>query len=72
MGADIRATGDGFVVRGPTRLRGADVATFGDHRIAMALAVAGLLAQSETVLDDASVVDISYPGFFNDLRTLMP
>jgi 3-phosphoshikimate 1-carboxyvinyltransferase len=72
MGADIEATDDGFAVRGPTRLRGADVSTFGDHRIAMALAVAGLVAKSETVLDDASVVDISYPGFFNDMRTLLP
>ena len=72
MGADIEATDDGFTVHGPTRLRGAEVSTCGDHRIAMALTVAGLLAEGETTLDDASVVDISYPGFFNDMRTLIP
>jgi len=72
MGADIEATDDGFVVRGPTQLRGAEVSTFGDHRIAMALTVAGLMAEGATTLDDASVVDVSYPAFFNDLRTLSP
>jgi 3-phosphoshikimate 1-carboxyvinyltransferase len=72
MGADARELEDGFVVSGPTRLRGAKVSSRGDHRIAMALAVAGLLADAETTLDDASVVDVSYPGFFNDLRTLLP
>ncbi len=72
MGADIEATDDGFIVRGPTRLRGAEVSTFGDHRIAMALTVAGLMAEGATTLDETSVVNISYPDFFNDLRTLSP
>jgi 3-phosphoshikimate 1-carboxyvinyltransferase len=72
MGADVTATDDGFSVRGPVKLRGARVETCGDHRIAMALAVAALLADGETTLDDADVVEVSYPGFFNDLRTLVP
>ncbi len=72
MGADIEESDDGFSVTGPTRLCGAKVSAFGDHRLAMAMTVAGLLADGVTTLDDASVVDVSYPGFFYDLRTLLP
>ena len=71
MGADITELEDGFTVRGPTPLRGAKVSAHGDHRIAMAMAVAALLAKGPTTLDDASVVEISYPGFFADLSTLL-
>jgi 3-phosphoshikimate 1-carboxyvinyltransferase len=71
MGADITELDDGFRVRGPSRLRGAEVSTRGDHRIAMAMAVAGLMAEGNTTLDDASVVEISYPAFFADLSTLL-
>ena len=71
MGANVEALEDGFVVRGPTRLRGAKVSASGDHRIAMAMTVAGLLADGETTLDDDTVVEVSYPNFFNDLRTLL-
>ena len=71
MGGDITELDDGFIVRGPTRLRGAKVSTCGDHRIAMAMAVAALLAEGPTTLDDASVVEISYPDFFTDLSTLL-
>jgi 3-phosphoshikimate 1-carboxyvinyltransferase len=70
LGADITAGRDGFTVRGPSRLSGAAVSSFGDHRVAMAMAVAGLVASGETSIDDAGVVDISYPGFFNDLVTV--
>jgi 3-phosphoshikimate 1-carboxyvinyltransferase len=72
MGADIEELEDGFTVTGPTRLKGANVKSFGDHRLAMAMTVAGLLADGATTLDDDSVVEVSYPGFFNDLRTLLP
>ena len=71
MDADIDARDDGFVVRGPTRLTGARVSSFGDHRIAMAMAVAGLLANGETEISDSGVVDVSYPGFFDDLLSLV-
>jgi 3-phosphoshikimate 1-carboxyvinyltransferase len=67
MGADVVDHEDGLTVTGPTRLRGAAVSSFGDHRIAMAMAVAGMLADGETEIDDASIVDISFPGFFNNL-----
>jgi 3-phosphoshikimate 1-carboxyvinyltransferase len=71
MGANVEALEDGFVVHGPTRLHGAKVSASGDHRIAMAMSVAGLLADGETTLDDDTVVEVSYPNFFNDLRTLI-
>ena len=70
MGADIEATEDGFVINGPSRLAGAQVDSNGDHRIAMAMAVAGMVAKGETVIRDSGAVGISYPDFFSDLRTL--
>jgi 3-phosphoshikimate 1-carboxyvinyltransferase len=71
MGADINELDDGFQVRGPSRLRGAKVSSHGDHRVAMATTVAALMADGESTLDDASVVDISYPDFFTDLSALI-
>jgi 3-phosphoshikimate 1-carboxyvinyltransferase len=70
MGANIEATADGFTIQGPTRLCGAAVSSFGDHRVAMAMAVAGLVADGRTEIDNATAIDISYPGFFTDLRAL--
>lgn len=64
MGADVRALPDGFVVRGPTRLSGAELDARGDHRIAMALAIAASLADGPSSLAGAEWVDVSYPGFF--------
>ncbi len=63
MGADIEPRPDGFVVRGPTALQGSVVHSHGDHRLAMALAVAGLLATGETTVQDAGCIADSYPGF---------
>lgn len=71
MGADITALEDGWEIRGPRRLEGAHVQSYGDHRIAMALAVAGTLAKGETVIDGAECADISYPGFFDQLDSLL-
>ncbi|HKW06412.1 MAG TPA: 3-phosphoshikimate 1-carboxyvinyltransferase, partial [Candidatus Dormibacteraeota bacterium] len=70
MGADITATEDGWVINGPRDLEGARVDSVGDHRIAMALAVAGLMADGKTEIEGAECVDISYPGFFDDLEAL--
>ena len=70
MGADIAITADGFEVRGPTRLHGATVNSLGDHRVAMALAVAALVADGETTVTDSSSVSKTYPGFFADLATV--
>jgi 3-phosphoshikimate 1-carboxyvinyltransferase len=70
MGADITALEDGWAIRGPRYLEGARVRSHGDHRVAMALAVAGLLADGVTEIEDAECVDISYPGFFDQLESL--
>lgn len=67
MGAAIREFSDGFEVTGPTRLTGARVKTYGDHRIAMSLAVAALMAEGTTQLLGDRWVQISYPAFFEDL-----
>jgi len=58
------------VIRGGERLRGARLESHGDHRIAMALAVAGLVARGETEVEGAEVVAVSFPGFFECLNLL--
>ncbi len=63
MGADIVETKDGMVIKGPVKLEGAVVESFGDHRVAMAMAVAGLVAAGKTVIEDDACIDISFPGF---------
>lgn len=68
MGADIEERPDGFVVRGPVKLKGAQVESHGDHRLAMALSVAGLIASGETRINQADVTNISFPGFFDVLN----
>lgn len=70
LGADIDQTEDGFVVRGPTRLSGATLDAAADHRIAMAVAVAGLVAAGETVIEGAACAEVSYPGFADALGAL--
>jgi 3-phosphoshikimate 1-carboxyvinyltransferase len=67
MGADIEPLPDGFAVRGPTPLAGAELDARGDHRIGMALAVAASLADGPSTLSGAEWVDVSYPGFFDAL-----
>lgn len=70
MGATVEEFGDGLLVTGPVKLRGAEIETSGDHRVAMAFAVAGLVASGTTTIHDAECVQISYPGFFETLRQL--
>lgn len=70
MGADIEPTDDGFVVNGPTRLMGGAVNGLGDHRLAMALAVAALAAQGPTTVYGAEVTADSFPGFEVTLQAL--
>ncbi|NPV59856.1 MAG: 3-phosphoshikimate 1-carboxyvinyltransferase [Actinobacteria bacterium] len=71
MGGRLEELEDGFVVHGPAKLVGARVDSHGDHRIAMALAVAALCAEGETVISGWECVDISFPGFAELLRTLI-
>jgi 3-phosphoshikimate 1-carboxyvinyltransferase len=63
MGAQVIEMNDGLEIHGPAPLHGARVASFGDHRIAMAFAVAGLFADGETIVQDADCIRESYPGF---------
>jgi 3-phosphoshikimate 1-carboxyvinyltransferase len=70
MGAKIEERPDGLVVRGPQRLTGATVTSGGDHRMAMALAVAALGAAGETVIEDVACVETSFPGFAATVNAL--
>ncbi len=70
MGAVVDERPDGLRVPGRQRLQGAELDSFGDHRIAMAFAVAALRAEGETTIHDADAAGVSYPSFFEDLRTL--
>ncbi len=70
MGADIMATEDGMIIRGGKTLHGAVIPTKEDHRIAMSFAIASLVAEGDTEIEDAEVVNISYPDFYKDLRKL--
>jgi len=71
MGADIEEREDGFAVNGPTRLQGAVCESYNDHRIAMSLAVAALLAEGKTVIQSSECIDISFPGFEKTLKKLI-
>ncbi|PKO21781.1 MAG: 3-phosphoshikimate 1-carboxyvinyltransferase [Chloroflexi bacterium HGW-Chloroflexi-1] len=70
MGAQIEERPDGLVIHGPTRLTGTIVDSHRDHRLAMALAVAGLVAQGQTTVRDALVIDDSFPGFAEMMQAL--
>ncbi|MDI6655284.1 MAG: 3-phosphoshikimate 1-carboxyvinyltransferase, partial [Candidatus Hydrothermarchaeota archaeon] len=75
FGVDIEEKKDGLVIYGTGRLTGARVNStdklgMADHRMAMALAVAGLAAEGETSIENAECVEISFPDFFNILRSL--
>ena len=71
MGADIEEEEDGFTINGPTKLRGAVCESYNDHRIAMSLAVAALLAEGKTVIRNSECIDISFPGFEKTLQNLI-
>jgi 3-phosphoshikimate 1-carboxyvinyltransferase len=70
LGARVEPRPDGFIVEGPTVLRGGVVDSHGDHRLAMALAVAGLFAQGGVTIENAECVADSFPGFAGLMRSL--
>ena len=70
MGVRVDDRADGMAITGGQRFRGARVASAGDHRMAMALAVAGLVADGETVIEDAACVQTSFPTFVDTLNAL--
>jgi 3-phosphoshikimate 1-carboxyvinyltransferase len=61
---------DGLIITGGSPLRGAQIESHGDHRIAMSAALLGLSAEGESVIDGAEAVDTSFPGFVALLRSL--
>ena len=65
LGAEVEEYPDGLFVPGRQRLRGGVVDSFGDHRIAMAFAVAALFSDGPVTIKDPACVDISFPGFFD-------
>ena len=71
MGAQVEQTADGWRIPGGQRLHGAEIESFGDHRIAMAFAIAALRAQGETLIRNSECVAISYPSFFEDLERVV-
>jgi 3-phosphoshikimate 1-carboxyvinyltransferase len=71
MGADITATSDGMIINGGKPLHGATIDSKDDHRIAMSFTIAALLAEGETTILKSECVDISYPNFYSDLKSLV-
>ncbi|MCX5750067.1 MAG: 3-phosphoshikimate 1-carboxyvinyltransferase [Candidatus Saganbacteria bacterium] len=70
MGAKITPTEDGMIINGPTPLKGSTAQSYGDHRIAMSLAIAGLIADGETIIQDTECINTSFPGFSKLLEGL--
>lgn len=70
MGVNVTKTEDGMIIKGGRPLKGATIETHLDHRIAMSFAVASLIAEGTTTLDNSTCVTISYPNFYNDLDKL--
>ena len=70
LGAKIQEKEDGMVIYGPTKLKGSTVISYGDHRVAMSMAVAGLIAEGETIVEDTECIKTSFPGFEEILSTI--
>ena len=70
MGACVDETADGLEITGPTRLHGTTVSANGDHRMAMMLGVAGTIADGETIIHDAGVAAVSFPGYRETMNRL--
>jgi 3-phosphoshikimate 1-carboxyvinyltransferase len=70
LGAKIEPLPDGMVIHGGTLLSGTEVDSHFDHRLAMSLAIAGLIARRETIIKHAQVAEVSYPAFWQTLRQI--
>lgn len=70
LGVRVEERDDGMRIEGRKRLSGAQVKSYGDHRVAMAFAVAGLSSEGGVEIDDSACVDISFPGFFDLLEEI--
>lgn len=70
LGAEIKETDDGMIINGPTKLSGASVSSFLDHRLGMMMSIAGLIAHGPVEIAQAHVSDDSFPGFYECLTKL--
>ena len=70
LGADVKETNDGLIIKGKTRLQGGKAQSFGDHRIAMTAAVASLICEKSVTVIDAECTDKSFPGFWEEFGAL--
>ncbi len=70
LGATVEELPDGIVISGRVKLHGAECSSHGDHRLAMALGVAGLIAEGMTAIHDAEAVELSYPAFWHDMERI--
>lgn len=70
MGVPVEEFADGMEITGVEKLKGAEIQSLGDHRIAMAFAIAGLFAEGETVIRGVDCIETSYPGFIRELEQL--
>lgn len=70
LGATIEATDDGMVIEGPVQLRGNTVDSHGDHRIGMAMAIAGCIANGSVTVENSEAIAVSYPDFFDHIKKL--
>jgi len=70
MGVTVDEFADGMEITGGATLKGAEIPSLGDHRIAMAFAIAGLFAEGETTIKGAECIETSYPGFIRELEQL--
>jgi 3-phosphoshikimate 1-carboxyvinyltransferase len=71
MGAEVVELEDGLEIYGGAPLIGARVKSFGDHRIAMAFAIAGMFAEGNTIVEDTDCIATSYPGFKDQLASFL-
>ena len=68
IGADIEATEDGMIIRGPVTLTGGQIQSYGDHRIGMMGAIASVISSGPIEIEQASCISVSYPNFFDHLK----
>lgn len=71
LGVEVKETEDGIFIQGQKSLRGGKLKSFGDHRTAMSMVVAGLLAKNKTTVEDTVCIATSFPGFMETLKELM-
>ena len=70
LGADIEELEDGMIIKGKTKLNGGKITTFKDHRIAMAFSTLNLISDEKIILDNEECINVSFPGYFNLMKSL--